>query len=108
MFNLGPMEILVVVVIALVVLGPQRLPEAMRQVGKGVSELRRYGSALTSEVQSAFVPSPGSPAPAAAAPAAPVDASMAARDSSTSAGSSSTSAPDSTVSEADAMTGADR
>ena len=58
MFNLGPMEVLVIVVVALVVLGPQRLPEAMRQVGKGVGDLRRWSTQLTSEVQSAFVPGP--------------------------------------------------
>ena len=58
MFNLGPMEMLVIVVVALVVLGPQRLPEAMRQVGKGVGDLRRWSTQLTSEVQSAFVPGP--------------------------------------------------
>ena len=58
MFNLGPMEVLVIVVVALVVLGPQRLPDAMRQVGKGVGDLRRWSTQLTSEVQSAFVPGP--------------------------------------------------
>lgn len=64
MFNLGPMEVLVVVVVALVVLGPQRLPEAMQQLGRGVGELRRWSTRLTAEVQSAFVPGAG-PAPAA-------------------------------------------
>lgn len=58
MFNLGPMEVLVIVVVALVVLGPQRLPDAMRQVGKGVGDLRRWSTQLTGEVQSAFVPGP--------------------------------------------------
>ena len=75
MFNLGPMELLVIVVIALVVLGPQRLPDAMRQVGKGLGEARRWSTQLTSEVQSAFVPepdpAPAYPAAAAAYPAEP-------------------------------------
>lgn len=66
MFNLGPMEVLVIVVVALVVLGPQRLPEAMRQLGKGVGDLRRWSSQLTSEVQSAFIPGHEEPAPARA------------------------------------------
>ena len=69
MFNLGPMEVLVVVIIALVVLGPQRLPDAMRQVGKGIGDLRRWSSQLTNEVQSAFVPGPAEQAPARPAPA---------------------------------------
>jgi len=80
MFNLGPMELLVIVVIALVVLGPQRLPDAMKQVGKGLGEAKRWSTQLTNEVQSAFVaeadaPRPVYPAyPAAAAAAGHVDA----------------------------------
>lgn len=68
MFNLGPMELLVIVVVALVVLGPQRLPEAMRQVGKGVGDLRRWSGAVGTEVRSAFDadrPAPPPPPPAA-------------------------------------------
>ena len=64
MFNLGPMELLVIVVVALVVLGPQRLPDAMRQVGKAVAEARRWSSSLSTTVQSAFDGEPERPAPA--------------------------------------------
>jgi Tat protein translocase TatB subunit len=67
MFNLGPMEVLVIVVVALVVLGPQRLPDAMRQVGKAVGEARRWSTSLTTTVQSAMDPGPDRPAPAPAA-----------------------------------------
>lgn len=63
MFNLGPMELLVIVVVALVVLGPQRLPEAMRQVGKGVAEARRWSASVTSSVQSAFEDEPARSSP---------------------------------------------
>jgi sec-independent protein translocase protein TatA len=38
--NVGPLEILVVLIIALIVLGPQRLPDAARAVGKGMREFR--------------------------------------------------------------------
>jgi len=38
--SLGPMEILVIVVIALVVLGPRRLPDAGRAVGQGLREFK--------------------------------------------------------------------
>ena len=41
MFNLGGMEILVILVVALLVLGPEKLPKFMRTVGKAVGELRR-------------------------------------------------------------------
>ena len=40
MFQVGPLELLVVGIIALLVLGPARLPEAARSVGKGMRELR--------------------------------------------------------------------
>lgn len=38
--NIGPIEILVVLIIALVVFGPKRLPELGRSMGKGIRELR--------------------------------------------------------------------
>jgi sec-independent protein translocase protein TatA len=38
--SIGPMELLVVLVIALVVLGPKRLPEAGRSLGKGMREFK--------------------------------------------------------------------
>ena len=40
MFQIGPLELLVVAVIALLVLGPQRLPDAARAVGRGMREFR--------------------------------------------------------------------
>ena len=40
MTNLGPGEIIVVLVIALLVLGPKRLPDAGRSVGKGIREFK--------------------------------------------------------------------
>lgn len=41
MFNIGPLEILTVLVIALVVVGPKRLPELARMVGRGLNEFRK-------------------------------------------------------------------
>jgi sec-independent protein translocase protein TatA len=39
-FNVGPLELIVVLVIALIVLGPQRLPDVARSVGRGMREFR--------------------------------------------------------------------
>jgi sec-independent protein translocase protein TatA len=39
-FQVGPLELLVVGIIALLVLGPARLPDAARAVGKGMREFR--------------------------------------------------------------------
>ncbi len=36
----SPMELMVIAVIALIVLGPSRLPEAARSLGKGMREMR--------------------------------------------------------------------
>jgi sec-independent protein translocase protein TatA len=36
----GPLELLVILVVALLVLGPKRLPEAARSVGRGMRELK--------------------------------------------------------------------
>ena len=38
--NIGPLELIVVLIIALVVLGPKRLPDVGRSVGKGMREFK--------------------------------------------------------------------
>jgi sec-independent protein translocase protein TatA len=38
--NIGPLELILVLVIALIVLGPKKLPEAGRAVGRGLREFR--------------------------------------------------------------------
>jgi sec-independent protein translocase protein TatA len=40
MSNIGPMELIIVLVIALIVLGPKKLPEAGRSLGKGIREFK--------------------------------------------------------------------
>ena len=41
MLNIGPPELILIFVIALVIVGPQRLPELARTVGKGLREFRK-------------------------------------------------------------------
>ena len=48
MVNVGPTELIIVLVIALLVLGPKRLPEAGRAVGKGMREFKDSLSGITS------------------------------------------------------------
>ncbi|WP_081859034.1 Sec-independent protein translocase protein TatB [Desulfohalovibrio reitneri] len=44
MFGIGQFELLLVVVVALIVIGPQKLPEMMRTIGKGFAEFKRVSS----------------------------------------------------------------
>ena len=48
--QLGPLEILVVAVVALMVFGPKRLPEVGRQVGHGIRELRKIQETVRAEI----------------------------------------------------------
>jgi sec-independent protein translocase protein TatA len=45
----GPLEMMVILVVALLVLGPQRLPEVARSVGKGMRELKDSLSGVTDD-----------------------------------------------------------
>jgi sec-independent protein translocase protein TatB len=46
-FGIGPFEIALVVLIAFIVLGPERIPEVMRQLGKWVRQLRELTNNIT-------------------------------------------------------------
>jgi len=41
MFGIGTQELIIILVIALLILGPKQLPELAKTIGKGLSELRR-------------------------------------------------------------------
>lgn len=41
MFNIGPQEVLIILIVALLVVGPKRLPELGRTIGKGLNEFRK-------------------------------------------------------------------
>ena len=45
-----------ILLVALIILGPQRLPEAARQVGRAMSELRRLSSGFQAEMRDAMEP----------------------------------------------------
>ena len=48
--QLGPAEVLVILVVALMVFGPKRLPEVGRQVGRGLRELRKIQETVRDEL----------------------------------------------------------
>jgi sec-independent protein translocase protein TatB len=53
-FNLQGSEIIVILLIALVVLGPERLPDTVRRVMKTYNELRQMSHGFQSEIKAAF------------------------------------------------------
>ncbi len=44
MFGIGTTELLVIFVVALIILGPKKLPEIARTLGKGFAEFRRVST----------------------------------------------------------------
>jgi len=71
--NIGVPELVIILVIALLVLGPGRLPDVASSLGKSIKEFRKAAS----DVQESASLTPSAPAPAppaAAAPAAPAAA----------------------------------
>jgi sec-independent protein translocase protein TatB len=54
MFNVGGGEIFMILLLALLLLGPEKLPETARKVGKFMAEVRRVTSGFEEEVRSAM------------------------------------------------------
>jgi sec-independent protein translocase protein TatB len=65
--------VLVILLIALIVLGPQRLPGVARQAGKVLSDLRRMSSGFQNELRTAFEEADTPPASTSPAPPAAID-----------------------------------
>ena len=75
-FNIGPLELIIVLVIALLVLGPGKLPEVGSALGKSIREFRKAASDIEDSVRVEAAPAaqpaaPAAPAPVASAPVAP-------------------------------------
>ena len=82
--NIGPVELIIILVIALLILGPGKLPDVGAAIGKSIREFRKATTDVQDTVTAATTAAPAAPvapAPVAQAPAlAPVaPASRAAR-----------------------------
>ena len=61
--SLGPEKIILILVVALIVFGPQRLPDIARQVGAAMRELRQMQDTVRDELEHVLHPdySPANP-----------------------------------------------
>ena len=50
MFDIGFWELLVVALIGLIILGPERLPRAVRSLQESVAKVRQFGSRMEAEI----------------------------------------------------------
>ncbi len=73
-FNIGPGELIIILIIALIVVGPGKLPDVGSALGKSIREFRK---AATDVKESTSLEAPAPPA-AAAAPATPAPAAASA------------------------------
>jgi len=67
----GPLELIIVLVIALIVLGPGKLPDVGAALGKGIREFRKASSDLSDAARVDPAPAPPPAAPTAPAPVSP-------------------------------------
>lgn len=51
MFNIGSGELLVILLITLLVIGPKQLPQVARQIGRGVRVLSKLSNSFRREIQ---------------------------------------------------------
>ena len=51
MVGIGSTELLVILVVALIVIGPSKLPDLMKTLGKGMAEFRRMSSDVKSTLE---------------------------------------------------------
>jgi len=55
MFGIGMPELLVILLVALIVLGPKRLPEVARALGRGLAEFRKATAGVSEELRNAQI-----------------------------------------------------
>lgn len=51
MFGIGMQELIIIVIIALLVVGPKKLPDMAKSLGKGLNEFRRAAEGLTEDIK---------------------------------------------------------
>jgi TatA/E family protein of Tat protein translocase len=70
--NIGPIELIVILIIALIVIGPGRLPDVGAALGKSIKEFRKASSDITEAATVDTSPLPPAAAASQAVPAAAI------------------------------------
>ena len=70
----GPLELVIILVIALLILGPGKLPDVGAALGKSIREFRKASADVQDAVKVDTSPLPGTPPAAAPAPVAQAEA----------------------------------
>lgn len=75
MFNIQPMELMLILAIALLVFGPKKLPEFGRTIGKSLREFRRATNEVRQELRAELRDAESKPSPGRGDPSKPGEAS---------------------------------
>ena len=105
--NIGLPELAIILVIALLVIGPGKLPDVASALGKSIREFRKAATDVQDSVKLDTPAAPAAPAPAPIAPAAPAPAAPAPNTLAAAATPnelSASAAPDPAATAADAAT----
>ncbi|MDH7601483.1 MAG: twin-arginine translocase TatA/TatE family subunit [Armatimonadota bacterium] len=58
MFHMGTQEIIIILVLALIIFGPKKLPEIGRSIGQGLRELKRASREVMETIEQVDEPEP--------------------------------------------------
>jgi len=65
MFGVGPSELIIILILALIIFGPGKLPEVGKAIGRSIREFKAASSAVEDNLKQVTAPTPP-PAPAQA------------------------------------------